>query len=305
MFDAEKGGRLKIAPTEDGTRQQMYFPETNVLRTRFLHADGVGELTDFMPVECDEPAQHPLRHQIVRIVSVARGKIRFKMECVPGFDYGRNSHQTESHKLDVILRSSGMEVGLVSSIPLTMFQGVASAEFTVEAGQRESFILQQFDAGEEGDLLTLPESGETSLRSTVAFWRRWIGQCRYSGRWREMVQRSVLPLKLLTYVTTGAIVVAPTTSQPEHLGGVRNLDYRYAWIRDAAFSLYDWLRLGLTDEARRFMSWLNARCHELNHDGSLQPIYRIDGRHDMPEEELAHLSGNWNSRPARIGNAAT
>lgn len=238
LFDAEKGGRFKIAPQKMEPGSRCISLKSLVLRTRFLHADGVGEFTDFMPVECDEPAQHPLRHQIVRIVSVARGKIRFKMECVSGFDYGRNSHQTESHKLGAIFRSSGMAVGLVSSIPLTMFQGVASAEFTVEAGQTVSFILQQSDAGEEGDLMTLPERGETSLRSTVAFWRRWIGQCRYSDRWREMVQRSALALKLLTYAPTGAIVAAPTTSLPDHLGGVRNWDYRYTWTRDAAFSLY-------------------------------------------------------------------
>jgi GH15 family glucan-1,4-alpha-glucosidase len=304
LLDAEKGGRFKIAPTEDGTSRQMYLPETNVLLTRFLHADGVGELTDFMPVECDEPERHPRRHRIIRIVSAARGKIRFKLECAPGFNYGRDSHEAEFHKLGVIFRSSGMAVGLVSSIPLTVSQGVASAEFTVEAGQTVTFILQQFDVGEEGDLLTLPESGEASLRHTVAFWRRWIGQCRYSGRWREMVQRSALALKLLTYAPTGAIVAAPTTSLPEHIGGVRNWDYRYTWIRDAAFSLYGLLRLGFTKEAGRFMDWLNARCHELNQDGSLQPVYRIDGSHDIREQELAHLAGYRDSRPVRIGNEA-
>ncbi|MGH7181385.1 MAG: glycoside hydrolase family 15 protein, partial [Nitrospiraceae bacterium] len=230
LLDAEKGGRFKITPTGDGNRRQMYLPETNVLLTRFLHEDGVGELTDFMPVECDEPEQHPLRHQIIRIVSVAKGKIRFKLECAPGFNYGRDTHRTEPHKFGVIFRSSGMAVGLVSSVPLTLVQGAASAEFTLEAGQTLTFILQHSEAGEESDLLTLPENGEEALRNTIAFWRSWLGQCRYSGRWREMVQRSALALKLLTYAPTGAIVAAPTTSLPEQLGGVRNWDYRYTWI---------------------------------------------------------------------------
>ncbi len=150
----------------------------------------------------------------------------------------------------------------------------------------------------------MPESGERAFEHTVAFWRRWLAQCRYTGRWREMVHRSALVLKLLAYAPTGAIVAAPTTSLPEEIGGVRNWDYRYTWIRDAAFTLYALIRLGFTREAGRFMDWLNARCHELNPDRSLQAVYRIDGRHDLPEEELGHLEGYAGSKPVRIGNAA-
>jgi GH15 family glucan-1,4-alpha-glucosidase len=153
-------------------------------------------------------------------------------------------------------------------------------------------------------LLSAPESGDEAFQNTSAFWQRWLSQCQYDGRWREVVHRSALTLKLLTYAPTGAIVAAPTTSLPEHIGGHRNWDYRYTWIRDSAFALYGLLRLGFTIEAGRFMEWINARCHELNPDGSLQLMYGIDGRRNVDEEELSHLDGHRSSRPVRIGNGA-
>ena len=142
------------------------------------------------------------------------------------------------------------------------------------------------------------------FKRTVEYWRRWISKCAYTGRWREMVHRSALALKLLTYSPTGAIVAAPTCSLPEIIGGTRNWDYRYTWIRDAAFTLYGFLRIGLTDEASMFMDWIDARCHELNPDGSLQIMYGIDGRHILTEEILGHMEGYKGSSPVRIGNGA-
>ncbi|MBO0862706.1 MAG: glycoside hydrolase family 15 protein, partial [Chloracidobacterium sp.] len=142
------------------------------------------------------------------------------------------------------------------------------------------------------------------FKRTVAYWLSWISKCTYTGRWREMVHRSALALKLLTYGPTGAIVAAPTCSLPEAIGGSRNWDYRYTWIRDAAFTLYGLLRIGLTEEAASFMDWIDARCHELNPNGSLQVMYGIDGRHMLDEEILDHLEGYKGSRPVRIGNAA-
>ena len=136
------------------------------------------------------------------------------------------------------------------------------------------------------------------------YWRRWLAQSSYRGRWREMVERSALALKLLTYETTGTIVAAPTCSLPEELGGQRNWDYRYTWIRDAAFTLYALLRIGFTDEASRFMGWIEDCTQDLNPDGSMQIMYGIDGRHDLKEETLDHLEGYKGSRPVRIGNGA-
>ncbi|MBV9019942.1 MAG: glycoside hydrolase family 15 protein, partial [Ktedonobacteraceae bacterium] len=137
-----------------------------------------------------------------------------------------------------------------------------------------------------------------------SFWHNWIAQCQYQGRWREVVHRSALVLKLLTFAPSGAIVAAPTTSLPETIGGHRNWDYRYTWLRDASFTLYALLTLGFTQEAEAFMGWLDARCHELKGSGALQPMYGIDGRHDLPETTLDHLEGYRGSKPVRIGNAA-
>jgi GH15 family glucan-1,4-alpha-glucosidase len=304
LLDDRRGGRFRIAPLEDGKRQQLYLPETNVLLTRFLHQDGVAELTDFMPVEGDEPGAHPKRHQIIRMVTVVRGTIRFRLECRPAFNFGRDAHTVTLRQAGAILRSASMAVGLVSPVPLTAGSGAVEADFTLTEGQRVTFFLEQLEAEAAEHILDTPQTGETAFRDTVKFWRKWIGQCRYTGRWREMVQRSALTLKLLTYAPTGAIVAAPTTSLPEALGGVRNWDYRYTWIRDAAFTLYGLLRLGLSKEAGRFMQWLEARCHDLNDDGSLQVLYGIDGRRIGHEEVLLDWEGYQGSRPVRIGNGA-
>ncbi|HMU53881.1 MAG TPA: glycoside hydrolase family 15 protein, partial [Nitrospira sp.] len=151
-----------------------------------------------------------------------------------------------------------------------------------------------------------PSGDETQevFDHTVDYWHRWLSKCTYTGRWREMVYRSALTLKLMTYEPTGAIVAAPTCSLPETIGGGRNWDYRYTWIRDAAFTLYGLLRIGFTEEAHAFMRWLEARTREVEEDGSFQIVYGIDGRHDLKEEVLGHLDGYRGSRPVRIGNGA-
>ena len=304
LLDDQRGGRFRIAPLEDGKRQQLYLPETNVLLTRFLHQDGVAELTDFMPVEGDEPGIRPKRHQIIRMVTVVRGQVRFRLECRPAFNFGRDAHTVTLRQVGAIFRTTSMAVGLVSPVSLTTNRGAVEAEFLLTAGQHLTFYFEQLEVGGADTLLDTPQTGDIAFRDTVGFWRKWLGQCRYAGRWREMVQRSALTLKLLTYAPTGAIVAAPTTSLPEELGGVRNWDYRYTWIRDAAFTLYALLRLGFSKEAGRFMHWLEARCHDLNGDGSLQVLYGIDGRRIRPEETLLDWEGYHKSRPVRIGNSA-
>lgn len=304
LLDDRQGGRFRIAPQDDGKRQQLYLPETNVLLTRFLHHDGVAELTDFMPVEGDEPRTRPKRHQIIRMVKVIRGKITFRLECRPAFNFGRDEHTVTLRPAGAMFRSPSMTVGLVSPVPLVTHRGGVEAEFTLAEGQEFTFFLEQLESEASDSVLDVPQTAEIALRETVAYWRRWLSQCRYTGRWREMVQRSALTLKLLTYAPTGAIVAAPTTSLPEALGGVRNWDYRYTWIRDAAFTLYALLRLGFSKEAGRFMQWLQARCHDVNETGSLQVLYGIDGRRIGQEEILSGWEGYEGSRPVRIGNSA-
>ncbi len=304
ILDDKIGGHFKIAPLHPGNTRQMYLPETNILLTRFLQHDGVGELTDFMPVESDEAGYRPRRHQIIRMLSVVRGTVTFKIDCTPAFNFGRDSHEIETRAQGVIFRAGSYSVGLVSPITLNTNERGAYQEFTLQQGESLTFFLEYLEKKNGDHLLATPESGEEAFQNTSAFWQRWLSQCQYDGRWREVVHRSALTLKLLTYAPTGAIVAAPTTSLPEHIGGPRNWDYRYTWIRDSAFALYGLLRLGFTVEASRFMDWINARCHELNPDGSIQLMYGIDGRRDLKEEELPHLDGHRGSRPVRIGNAA-
>lgn len=304
ILDRKAGGHFQIAPTEPGNTRQMYLPETNILLTRFLQNDGVGELTDFMPVESDEAGHRPRRHQIIRMLSVVRGTVHFRIECTPAFNYGRDPHVTEARPKGIVFQSGDYSVGLVSPIPLTTREGMAFQEFTLHQGESLTFFLEYLEVKNGEQLLSTPESGDEAFRNTSAFWQRWLAQCQYDGRWREVVHRSALTLKLLTYAPTGAIVAAPTTSLPENIGGPRNWDYRYTWIRDAAFSIYGLLRLGFTVEASRFMDWLSARCCELNPDGSIQLMYGIDGRRDLTEEELPHLDGHRQSKPVRLGNDA-
>ena len=303
ILDDEKGGRFRISPAfGDFTCKQLYWPDTNVLITRFFSPDGVGEVTDYMPVGAPENGHG--HHQLIRRVKVVRGEVTFRMECFPAFDYAREEHETEISDEGACFRSPQLSLGLTASVPLEQQDSGVAAEITLQEEQTAMFVLREIEGGAGcGVSLSEPETEEL-LRQTVEYWRRWLSQCTYTGRWREKVYRSALALKLLTFEPTGAIVAAPTCSLPESLGGERNWDYRYTWIRDAAFTLYGLLRIGFTEEAAQFMGWLESRCQHSNPDGSLQLMYGIDGRSDLTEETLDHLEGYRGSRPVRIGNGA-
>ena len=304
ILDREKGGFYRIAPLDEGwTPKQLYFPDTNVLITRFLAPHGVVELQGFMPIPRDGEERH--RHRLVRRVVGVRGEMRFRLDLQPRFDYGREAHTVEHHDHGVVFRSPRLCLALQSTRPIACDDRDAHSEFTLRAGETVTFVLERVDPDESPRAYSEAETREAYER-TIEYWRRWLARCRYRGRWREMVQRSALTLKLLTYEPTGAIVAAPTSSLPEHVGGARNWDYRYTWIRDAAFSLYALLRLGFTDEAASFMDWLTHRVRERmgGVSGPLQIMYGIDGRAELPEETLDHLEGYRGSRPVRIGNGA-
>ena len=303
ILDDRRGGRFQIAPCREDIRQkQFYWPETNVLVTRFVSPGGVGQVTDYMPVGLSEG--DPRRHQLIRLVQVARGSMPFRVDCRPAFNYGRDPHTIKLLKTGACFVSPNLSMGCSTRVPLLLDGDSVTAEFTVQEGETVSFVFGQVDPQSGCAELTSESDALELVVQTQDYWRRWLSQCTYHGRWREIVHRSALALKLMTYEPTGAIVAAPTCSLPEGIGGERNWDYRYTWIRDAAFTLYGLMRIGFTDAAAQFMGWLDARCHEMGPDGSLQIMYGIDGRHELTEETLDHFEGYRQSRPVRIGNGA-
>ena len=305
ILDADKAGFFRIAPTDMSNvkTKQLYLPETNILLTRFLSHVGVAEVTDFMPIkELHTPHYH---HQLIRSVSMVQGSLSFTLICRPAFNYARDTHQVEISDEGAGFNHSQLRLHLASPVSLQDDgRGGAQATFTLHKGQTMHFILESVEEHQQGRKPLSEDEYQTAFHETSYYWRNWLSKCSYQGRWREMVQRSALVLKLLTYAPTGAIVAAPTTSLPEVIGGSRNWDYRYTWIRDASFSLYSLLTLGLTEEAEAFMGWLDARCHELKEGNTLQPMYGIDGQHQLTEIELSHLEGYRKSGPVRIGNGA-
>ncbi len=281
---------------------QFYLPDSAILVTRFLTEDGVAEVHDFFPVERAHDPDH--RQRIVRRIMAVRGTVRVRTELRARPDYGRVVPDVEVLAPRRLLLTSGdLRLGLSASHDVEVGDDVLSAECVLRAGEEARFSLHVLEDGAD-----LPDDDVTDeLDRTARYWRGWLAQSTYRGRWREMVDRSAITLKLLTHEPSGAIVAAPTTSLPEEIGGERNWDYRYVWIRDAAFSLYALLRLGFTDEAESFMRWLSERLgdDQGNDDvGPLRNLYDIDGGVPAEEHELDHLRGYADSRPVRVGNAA-
>ncbi len=303
ILDEKRGGRFTITPClEQPRRQQLYKPDTNILVTRFMTDRAVVELTDFMPLGSSTAGQHCPR--LIRRVKAIHGSASLQLLCAPKFHYATQHHQIELREHGVVFRAPDLSVHLASPIPLQRTDETVQANFSLEESQSLSFVLAV-----EGDERTSESQISESAvdeweEKTSAYWQNWIGKCAYEGRWRGIVQRSALLLELLTYAPTGAVIAAPSCSLPEWVGGKRNWDYRYNWIRDAAYTVYALLRIGLFDEAERFMQWVRERCAELGEDGSLQTVYGIDGRRDLHEETIAHLEGYAGSAPVRIGNNA-
>jgi GH15 family glucan-1,4-alpha-glucosidase len=304
ILDDQKGGRFRISPAlVDFRRKQFYWPDTAVLVTRFLHENGVGEIEDYMPLG----GAGTMPDTLIRRVRVVRGSVPFHLECRPAFDYARATHQVHLDGGGVRFDGPGLSLALAAAVPIRRDGDGVIADFTLGEGEKAAFVLRRVDPTEQPSPCPSEVEAEELFRDTVSYWRGWLSKCTYTGRWREMVRRSAMTLKLLSFEPTGAIVAAPTCGLPEAIGGTRNWDYRYTWIRDAAFTLYGLLRIGFTDEAARFRDWLRDRWQDSDNQGTgpLQLMYGIDGRTKLPEETLDHLEGYRRSRPVRIGNAAS
>ncbi|WP_149550080.1 glycoside hydrolase family 15 protein [Streptomyces marokkonensis] len=303
VLDAERGGCFELAAALPARTKQFYFPDTNVLITRFFTEDGVGEVQDFMPV-VDDPVEER-RHRLIRRVLCVRGSVPFRTRVAPRFGYGARPHTVRLTGDIAVFDSPELSLALTATVPLEADETDVRADFKLNEGDTAVFALDRVGGDVSPSRCECGEA-ERQFAATVAYWRRWLSSSRYRGRWREMVHRSALTLKLLTYEPTGAIVAAPTTSLPEELGGERNWDYRYVWVRDAAFCVYALLRLGFTEEAAAFMGFVSRHISpgDGTPSGPLQIMYGIDGRADIPETELGHLEGHQGSAPVRIGNAA-
>jgi GH15 family glucan-1,4-alpha-glucosidase len=305
LLDGEDGGTFRIDVDLENLRtKQLYLPETNILLTRFLSDSGVAEITDFMPV-LEGKKGEIYAHQIIRMVRVIKGEVPFCLRCAPRFNYARCKHTAHIEEMIVCFEPEGEEclpMTLHSTLPVELDGSDAVANFTLKAGETAMFAFGEADPSTE---FLAPEAIENHFKQTARYWRDWMGHSTYSGRWREMVNRSALLLKLMCSQEFGSLIAAPTFGLPERIGGERNWDYRFSWLRDSAFSLYAFMRLGFVEEAQAFTGWLRDRLHDDAEHGPLQVMYRIDGSQELDEKILENFKGYENSRPVRIGNAAS
>jgi GH15 family glucan-1,4-alpha-glucosidase len=306
LLDHDGGGYFRLAPEHpEGTWRQLYYPDTAVVVTRFMSPDGVGEVIDHMPVLTGRTPTD--RHTLVRIVRSVRGTVRFALECRPRFDYARAAHEVELTPGTAVFRSPKAIAYLQGSVPFERDGQDVRGGITLKNGESAAVVFTV--GGPDGEAPPPPtlEGATEGLWSNVDFWQKWVRTSNYRGRWTEMVHRSAITLKLLTYAPTGAPVAAPTMGLPEQVGGERNWDYRYTWVRDGSLSVRALLDLGFTEEATHFTRWLGDRlaAREGPDDEPLQIMYRVDGDPLLTEEILEHFEGYRGSSPVRAGNAAS
>jgi GH15 family glucan-1,4-alpha-glucosidase len=314
LLDKQKGGHCTVRPAHlTHATRQLYLPDTAILVTRFMTEAGAGEVLDFMPVTGKTVTS---RHRLVRLVRCVRGTMSFDVTIAPRFDYGRMAHRLRLTPHGAVFAAEDGTELTVHPIRepeddrladlLTDRDADLHLSLTLQAGQQRGLILEMGAEGPPAEIRR--DEHERLFEQTAAFWRSWLAQSRYTGRWREVVERSAITLKLMTFAPSGAVVAAPTAALPEQLGGERNWDYRFTWIRDASFSVYALLGLGFTEEARAFIIWLSDRVKErVGSEGTTGPLnimYKVDGSSDLDEQILDHWEGYARSAPVRIGNGA-
>jgi GH15 family glucan-1,4-alpha-glucosidase len=306
LLDSRKGGRFRLFPAEEWDSTAEYLPETNILSTRFRTADGVLQLIDFMPLP-DRSGRYleKERHHLIRLLEVTAGKVTVRMDFDPRFDYARAETTVELKGQAYRAAGNGERAVLRAAPGFPPSSSAGRAEWALSKGDRLCFHLQY---GEETEEPLRLEDAEQALGETQRFWRSWLresetGRSVELGPYRRQVDRSALVLKLLSFEPTGAIAAAATASLPEKIGGVRNWDYRYTWIRDTSFTLQALFNLGHLSETEAYLQWVERLLSEHGAAG-MRIMYGIRGESELPEEELSHLEGYKGSRPVRIGNAA-
>lgn len=298
LLDTSDAGIFQLTPDlPNARREQIYLPDTNVLQTRWLSDDAVVEITDFLTIS-EEVDDLPLLIRRVRAVS---GQVTIHLRCAVRHDYARTPTHASLDNGTVCFAAHGQPgLRLSSSHPMQIDDNAAVASFVLAQEEGAEFVL-----GGQDDPRVDSSCTDLALAHTLKFWRGWIAQSNYRGRWREMVNRSALALKLLTSRKHGAIIAAATFGLPESPGGERNWDYRYTWIRDASFTVYAFMRLGFVEEANHYMRWLKSRVSDCcEQPAKINILYGIDGRQELPEAQLTHLRGHGGATPVRIGNEA-
>ncbi|EIK96001.1 glycoside hydrolase 15-like protein [Pseudomonas sp. M47T1] len=299
LLDTPEAGVFELAPVlPDARRQQIYLPDSNILQTRWIDTESVIEVTDLMPIG-DSVDDLP---RLVRRVRAVNGSAQVRMRCRVRHDYSRADTCAVLDGGSVRFEAHGQpSLRLAACRPLhASDDGWALAEFELNEGECAEFIL-----GADDDPLVKAGQGLRCFEHTLKYWRDWLAQSSYRGRWREMVHRSALAMKLLTSRKHGGIIAAATFGLPEEAGGGRNWDYRYTWIRDASFTVYAFMRLGFSDEANAYVRWVRERVSDCCQERvDLRLMYALDGRQQLPESELPHLAGHGGATPVRIGNDA-
>jgi GH15 family glucan-1,4-alpha-glucosidase len=312
LLDADRGGFLSLSPAGEFTAERQYLERTNILETILAVGDSRARVTDFMPVHRRNVSRHGYdvgtSRRILRLVEGLGGEVPLDICFHPAFDYARGETSLRVEPgVGAVASQASAYLSLACPGHELDFRGDGRgglcSSFTLRPGERRWLVLTEADDPDRVMELPSPEQCEQQLLRTREYWEKWVGQCTYNGPYRDRVLRSALTLKLLTYEPTGAIVAAPTTSLPEEIGGVRNWDYRYAWVRDSALILYALVNIGYHEEAADFFEWLQKTRQE-DPGTDLQVLYGIDGRRDLSESSLEHLRGYRDSRPVRVGNAA-
>ena len=303
LLDARRGGWFRIGPSGPHQSTRGYLGPTNVLATTFATADGRARVTDLMPAPSDAGGPGAIPHRILRKVEGLAGRVELAIGFRPTFDYARAGADLTYGPRGAVARSGEVALSLVCPVPLRPQSDALAGRMTVAAGERAWVVVTHGPAQQADEGLKISDAqADAEFDRTLDYWNHWSGACTYDGPYHDLVRRSALALKLLFFQPTGGLVAAPTTSLPEEVGGVRNWDYRFTWLRDSALILDALMQIGYHEESLRFFEWLQTLC--LRCRGDLQIMYTVEGGAVPAEQALDHLDGYRGSRPVRIGNAA-